>query len=355
MSDPSPASASETAADLESVARLGAAYRRISDEVGRVIVGQRHVIEELLIAMFARGHCLLVGVPGLAKTLLVRTLADSLDLSFSRVQFTPDLMPADITGTEVIQEDKTTGTRAFRFLPGPLFAHVVLADEINRTPPKTQAALLEAMQEHQVTVGGRRHTLPEPFFVLATQNPIEQEGTYPLPEAQLDRFMFNVLVDYPTEEEEFQIVRQTTADTVVQTVKSLSQQEIGALQQFVRRVPVADHVIRYAMQFTRLSRNRGPDTPDFVKKYVSWGAGPRASQYLVLGAKARAVLHGRPYASTEDVRAVALPVLRHRLMTNFNAEAEGIRPDNIIQRLIELIPVDAQSLNRMATLEPAAR
>ena len=355
MSDPSPASASETAADLESVARLGAAYRRISDEVGRVIVGQRHVIEELLIAMFARGHCLLVGVPGLAKTLLVRTLADSLDLSFSRVQFTPDLMPADITGTEVIQEDKTTGTRAFRFLPGPLFAHVVLADEINRTPPKTQAALLEAMQEHQVTVGGRRHTLPEPFFVLATQNPIEQEGTYPLPEAQLDRFMFNVLVDYPTEEEEFQIVRQTTADTVVQTVKSLSQQEIGALQQFVRRVPVADHVIRYAMQFTRLSRNRGPDTPDFVKKYVSWGAGPRASQYLVLGAKARAVLHGRPYASTEDVRAVALPVLRHRLMTNFNAEAEGIRPDNIIQRLIELIPVDAQSLNRMATLEPASR
>ena len=355
MSDPSPASASETAADLESVARLGAAYRRISDEVGRVIVGQRHVIEELLIAMFARGHCLLVGVPGLAKTLLVRTLADSLDLSFSRVQFTPDLMPADITGTEVIQEDKTTGTRAFRFLPGPLFAHVVLADEINRTPPKTQAALLEAMQEHQVTVGGRRHTLPEPFFVLATQNPIEQEGTYPLPEAQLDRFMFNVLVDYPTEEEEFQIVRQTTADVVVQTVKSLSQQEIGALQQFVRRVPVADHVIRYAMQFTRLSRNRGPDTPDFVKKYVSWGAGPRASQYLVLGAKARAVLHGRPYASTEDVRAVALPVLRHRLMTNFNAEAEGIRPDNIIQRLIELIPVDAQSLNRMATLEPASR
>ena len=355
MSDPSPASAAETAADLESVARLGAAYRRISDEVGRVIVGQRHVIEELLIAMFARGHCLLVGVPGLAKTLLVRTLADSLDLSFSRVQFTPDLMPADITGTEVIQEDKTTGTRAFRFLPGPLFAHVVLADEINRTPPKTQAALLEAMQEHQVTVGGRRHTLPEPFFVLATQNPIEQEGTYPLPEAQLDRFMFNVLVDYPTEEEEFQIVRQTTADVVVQTVKSLSQQEIGALQQFVRRVPVADHVIRYAMQFTRLSRNRGPDTPDFVKKYVSWGAGPRASQYLVLGAKARAVLHGRPYASTEDVRAVALPVLRHRLMTNFNAEAEGIRPDNIIQRLIELIPVDAQSLNRMATLEPASR
>ena len=355
MSEPSPASAAETAADLESVARLGAAYRRISDEVGRVIVGQRHVIEELLIAMFARGHCLLVGVPGLAKTLLVRTLADSLDLSFSRVQFTPDLMPADITGTEVIQEDKTTGTRAFRFLPGPLFAHVVLADEINRTPPKTQAALLEAMQEHQVTVGGRRHTLPEPFFVLATQNPIEQEGTYPLPEAQLDRFMFNVLVDDPTEEEEFQIVRQTTADVVVQTVKSLSQQEIGALQQFVRRVPVADHVIRYAMQFTRLSRNRGPDTPDFVKKYVSWGAGPRASQYLVLGAKARAVLHGRPYASTEDVRAVALPVLRHRLMTNFNAEAEGIRPDNIIQRLIELIPVDAQSLNRMATLEPAAR
>ncbi len=352
MSDADSVTLLPAEADLQSVERLGEAYRRITTEVGKVIVGQQHVIEEILIAMFAGGHCLLVGVPGLAKTLLIRTLADCLDLSFSRIQFTPDLMPADITGTEVIQEDKATGARAFRFIPGPIFANVVLADEINRTPPKTQAALLEAMQEHQVTVGGRWHKLPEPFFVLATQNPIEQEGTYPLPEAQLDRFMFNVMVDYPTEDEEFHIVRQTTADTQAVTSKTLSREEIGALQHFVRRVPVADHVIRYAMQFTRLTRNRGVGVPDFIKKYVSWGAGPRASQYLVLGAKARAVLHGRPYASTEDVRAVAAPVLRHRLMTNFNAEAEGVRPDDIVARLAEMIPQDPQSLAEKKTLEP---
>ncbi len=352
VSDADSSLAPPAEADLDSVRRLGEAYQRIHTEVGKVIVGQQQVIEEILIAMFAGGHCLLVGVPGLAKTLLIRTLADCLDLSFSRVQFTPDLMPADITGTEVIQEDKTSGTRAFRFLPGPIFANVVLADEINRTPPKTQAALLEAMQEHQVTVGGKRHQLPEPFFVLATQNPIEQEGTYPLPEAQLDRFMFNVQVDYPSEDEEFQIVRQTTADLAPRTSKTLTQQEIGALQHFVRRVPVADHVIRYAMQFTRLTRNRGPEVPDFVKKYVSWGAGPRASQYLVLGAKARAVLHGRPYAGTEDVRAVAAPVLRHRLMTNFNAEAEGIRPDDIVARLAAMIPQDPQSLAPGKSFEP---
>jgi MoxR-like ATPase len=322
-------------ADLQAVNQLNEAYHRITTELGKVIVGQQHVIEELLVAMFARGHCLLVGVPGLAKTLMIRTLADALSLTFSRIQFTPDLMPADITGTEVIQEDKHTGTREFKFLPGPIFGNVILADEINRTPPKTQAALLEAMQEHQVTVGGDRHRLAEPFFVLATQNPIEQEGTYPLPEAQLDRFMFNIFVDYPDEEEEFQIVKRTTTDVAAHVAPTLLAEEIISLQQIVRKVPVADHVTRYALQLTRMTRREKGNTPEFINDYVSWGAGPRASQYLVLGAKARAVLHGRYYASTEDVRAVAHPVLRHRIMTNFNAEAEGIKPDWIIQRLIE--------------------
>ncbi|MGQ0635137.1 MAG: AAA family ATPase [Planctomycetaceae bacterium] len=330
-------------ADLQTVHRLGEAYRRITGELGKVIVGQQQVLEELLVAMFAGGHCLLMGVPGLAKTLMIRTLAESLDLSFNRIQFTPDLMPADITGTEVIQEDKATGTRNFKFLRGPVFANVVLADEINRTPPKTQAALLEAMQEHQVTVGGERHRLPAPFFVLATQNPIEQEGTYPLPEAQLDRFMFNVLVDYPQEDEEFAIVRQTTALVSPTVEKTLSQDDVVTLQQFVRGVPVADHVIRYAMQFARLTR-RTDEAPEFIRNYVSWGAGPRASQYLILGAKARAVLHGRAYVSTEDVLAVAGPVLRHRIITNFNAEAEGIRPDDIIRRLAAAIPQDPAKL-----------
>ncbi len=326
--------------DVRRVQELNEAFRRITGELGKVIVGQQQVIEELLIAMFARGHCLLVGVPGLAKTLMIRTLADSLSLKFSRIQFTPDLMPADITGTEVIQEDKSTGTREFRFLPGPIFANVLLADEINRTPPKTQAALLEAMQEHQVTVGGRRHKLSEPFFVLATQNPIEQEGTYPLPEAQLDRFMFNVFVDYPDEDEEFQIVKQTTADVHYEITPTLSADDITALGQIVRRVPIADSVMRYALQFTRLTRKEKTEVPAFIRDYVSWGAGPRASQYLVLGAKARAVLHGRYYVSGEDIRAVAYPVLRHRIMTNFNAEAEGIKTDDIIRLLIETIPSD---------------
>ncbi len=327
-------------ADLAAVERLGEAYRRLTAELAKVVIGQNQVIEELLIAMFAGGHCLLVGVPGLAKTLMIRTLANSLNLSFNRIQFTPDLMPADITGTEVIQEDKATGSRGFKFLRGPVFANVVLADEINRTPPKTQAALLEAMQEHQATVGGERHRLPEPFFVLATQNPIEQEGTYPLPEAQLDRFMFNVFVDYPSEDEEFAIVRQTTADSLPTVEPTLSQADVIALQSFVRRVPVADHVIRYAMQFARLTRGTSGAVPEFIKSYVSWGAGPRASQYLILGAKARAVLHGRPYVSTDDVLAVARPVLRHRIITNFNAEAEGIKSDEIVKRLSELIPRD---------------
>jgi MoxR-like ATPase len=333
----SQSAAGDPKADIAAVERLAEGYRKVTAELSRVIVGQSSVIEELLIALFAGGHCLLVGVPGLAKTLMIQTLAQVLDLSFSRVQFTPDLMPADITGTEVIQEDKLTGTREFKFLPGPVFANLILADEINRTPPKTQAALLEAMQEHQVTVGGKRHLLPEPFFVLATQNPIEQEGTYPLPEAQLDRFMFNVMVDYPDEEEEFQIIRRTTSDNRPQVEKVLSREEVQLLQQTVRQVPVADHVIRYAMQFTRLTRKEKGQVPDFVQKYVSWGAGPRASQYLILGAKARAMLHGREYVSTDDVKAVALPVLRHRIITNFNAEAEGVRPDDVIRRLAEVI------------------
>jgi MoxR-like ATPase len=326
--------------DVQRVARLNEAFRRITGELGKAIVGQHKVIEELLIALFARGHCLLVGVPGLAKTLMIRTLADALSLKFSRIQFTPDLMPADITGTEVIQEDKASGTREFRFLRGPIFANVILADEINRTPPKTQAALLEAMQEHQITVGGRRHPLEEPFFVLATQNPIEQEGTYPLPEAQLDRFMFNIFVDYPDEEEELQIVRQTTTDVEFRITPTLAAEEIVGLGQIVRRVPVADSIVRYALQLTRLTRRETGDVPGFIRDYVSWGAGPRASQYLVLGAKARAVLHGRYYVASEDIRAVAFPVLRHRIMTNFNAEAEGVKPDDIIRKLIETIPVD---------------
>ncbi len=260
--------------DLQAVQKLNEAYRRITAELGKVIVGQQQVIEEILVAMFARGHCLLVGVPGLAKTLMIRTLADSLSLKFNRIQFTPDLMPSDITGTEVIQEDKAVGTRAFKFLEGPIFANVLLADEINRTPPKTQAALLEAMQEHQVTVGNTRHRLAEPFFVLATQNPIEQEGTYPLPEAQLDRFMFNIRVDYPSEDEELEIVKRTTADIPLSIAPTLDAAEIVALGRIVRRVPVADHVTRYALQFTRLTRKEKADVPDFIRQYVSWGAGP---------------------------------------------------------------------------------
>jgi MoxR-like ATPase len=327
-----------TQQDLEAVQKLNECYRVIKSELAKVIVGQAEVVDELLIAMFSRGHCMLEGVPGLAKTLMISTLSDTLTLRFNRIQFTPDLMPSDITGTEVIHENKATGAREFRFLPGPLFANVILADEINRTPPKTQAALLEAMQEHQVTTGGVRRKLEEPFFVLATQNPIEQEGTYPLPEAQLDRFMFKVLVDYPTEAEEFEIVRLTTAPFRPTLTKVLSAKEIIELQDIVRRVPVADHVIRYAMKLVRLTRVSKGDTPKFVQDNVSWGAGPRASQYLILGGKARAVLQGRYYVSTEDIAAVARPVLRHRIITNFNAEAEGINSDKIVQQLLEFVP-----------------
>jgi len=328
--------------DLAAIERLNDGYRRICKELAKVVVGQQRVLEELLIAIFARSHCLLVGVPGLAKTLMVRTLADSLNLSFSRIQFTPDLMPSDITGTEVLQEDKATGQRMFKFLHGPLFANVILADEINRTPPKTQAALLEAMQERQVTVGGTRHVLPDPFFVLATQNPIEQEGTYPLPEAQQDRFMFNVLVDYPEEDEEYRIVEMTTTTLKPALERVLSATDILEMQDIVRKVPVAPYVIRYAMKFTRLTRKDKGEVPDFIRHYVTWGAGPRASQFLVLGAKARAVLHGRYYVSCEDIRAVAPPVLRHRIITNFNAEAEGIKPDDIVRRLADVIPRDPE-------------
>ena len=329
----------ESDADIQAVHRLKEAYEHLSTELGRVIVGQKQVIKELLVALFARGHCLLVGVPGLAKTLTIRTLAEALALKFNRIQFTPDLMPSDITGTEVIQEDKSSGNRSFRFLPGPIFGNVILADEINRTPPKTQAALLEAMQEQQVTVGGQRHVLPDPFFVLATQNPIEQEGTYPLPEAQLDRFMFHVWVDYPNEEDELEIVKRTTADLEVKIVPILHAEQIKALTRIIRKVPIADHVAKYALQLARLTRRNEPEAPDFIKANVLWGAGPRASQYLVLGAKAHAVLMGRMFVTHEDIQAIAPPVLRHRIKTNFNADAEGITTDDLIRKLIERVPV----------------
>ncbi len=327
------------AEELAAVEKLQRGYHNMKAELGKVIVGQEAVIEELLIALFCKGHALLVGVPGLAKTLMISTLAKTLGLTFNRIQFTPDLMPSDITGTEVFEEDKTTGSRAMRFVRGPVFANMILADEINRTPPKTQAALLEAMQEHQVTAGGKLHKLPQPFFVLATQNPIEQEGTYPLPEAQLDRFMFNILVGYPTEEEEFQIVRLTTMARQIDLKPVLDAEEVIQLQEIVRKVPVADHVIRYALQFSRLTRKtEGSQVPDFVNEYVAWGAGPRASQYLILAGKARALLKGRYHVSTEDIRQVAIPVLRHRIVTNFNAEAEGIRSDTLVKKLIDYIP-----------------
>ncbi|TWT39703.1 AAA family ATPase [Blastopirellula retiformator] len=327
--------------DIDAVRRLNAAHEQITRELSKVIVGQQEVVEQLLISLFAGGHCLLVGVPGLAKTLMIRSLAESLTLNFNRIQFTPDLMPSDITGTEVIQEDKATGQREYRFIPGPVFANVILADEINRTPPKTQAALLEAMQEHQVTAGGQRHRLPTPFFVLATQNPIEQEGTYPLPEAQLDRFMFNVQVDYPSPAEELEIVRRTTADHHALITPTLSADDIAQLTHVVRKAPVADHVAEYAIQLVRMTRKGREETPDFIGQYVQWGAGPRASQYLVLGAKSRAVLEGRTFVTTQDVQAVALPVLRHRMRTNFTADAEGITTDDLIRRLIELVPTVA--------------
>ncbi|MCB9869741.1 MAG: MoxR family ATPase [Planctomycetes bacterium] len=335
-----------SAQDLEQVEKLQKAYAAMKTEMKKVIVGQDQVVDELFMAMFCRGHCLLVGVPGLAKTLMISTLADVLHLKFNRIQFTPDLMPSDITGTEVIQEDKATGRREFKFLQGPVFANVILADEINRTPPKTQAALLEAMQERHVTVGGVRHDLDDPFFVLATQNPIEQEGTYPLPEAQLDRFMFMVKVDYPTLEEEREILRRTTETQNVKVSAVLQGEEIRNLQQIVRRVPIADHVLEYAMRLTRATRITGSEAPEWIKEWLTWGAGPRASQNLVLGGKARALLQGRFYVSGEDIRAVAHAVFRHRLVTSFSAEAEGITTDTVVDRLLEEIrPNDSAALN----------
>ncbi len=327
--------------DKEPVQKLSQAYETLKKEVGRIIVGQDDVLEELFIALFARGHALLIGVPGLAKTLMISSLAKALNLSFNRIQFTPDLMPADITGTEVIQEDKATGSRAFKFLKGPIFANIILADEINRTPPKTQAALLESMQEHQVTVGGTKHPLEEPFFVLATQNPIEQEGTYPLPEAQLDRFMFMIKVDYPNFDEEREILKRTTESTTTEIEAVLNGQEILELQKIVRKVPIADQVMDYALRLTRATRLNNPKAPAFVKEMLSWGAGPRASQYLVLAAKVKAILSGRLHVSAEDIKAVAHPVLRHRIITNYTAEAEGIRPDDVIDRLLETIDPNA--------------
>ena len=323
--------------DVAAVERLGNAFGVLRKELAKVIVGQDAVLEQLMIALLSGGHCLLVGVPGLAKTLVVRTLSRAIDLNFNRVQFTPDLMPADITGTELIQEDRLTGERSMRFMDGPVFTNVLLADEINRTPPKTQAALLEAMQELQVTVGGQRHAIEAPFFVLATQNPIEQEGTYPLPEAQLDRFMMQVHVDYPSEDEEFEIVRRTTRPLDDEVKCVLDRTEIESLRQVVRRVPIADHLIHYALQFVRLTRCRDSAAPAFVQRYVSWGAGPRASQDLVLAAQARAMLRGRCLVTVEDIHAVAVPVLRHRIILNFHAEADRISTDDIVNQLQDTI------------------
>ena len=322
----------------ESIEKLNKAYTSLREQMGQVIVGQDQVIDHLLIALFSRGHCLLEGVPGLAKTLMISTLARCLSMTFARIQFTPDLMPADITGTDIIQENRDTGQREFNFIEGPLFHNVVLADEINRTPPKTQAALLEAMQERQVTVGQTRHPLSDPFFVLATQNPIEQEGTYTLPEAQQDRFMFKVFVDYPSFQEEKQIAKQTTAVQSDSIEAVLTGDEILELQKIVRQVPVTDHVVDYALALVRQTRIHEEGAPDFVNDWLSWGAGPRAVQFLLLGGKARALLNGRSHVSTDDVAELAQPVLRHRIVTNFSAESEGITADRVINKLIEVTP-----------------
>jgi len=324
--------------DLRAIEKLGTARQLLVNEIHKVIVGQDEVIDLMLIALFSRGHCLVIGVPGLAKTLLVQTIARVLHLKFSRIQFTPDLMPSDITGTDIIEEDRTTGKRAFRFVKGPIFGNIVLADEINRTPPKTQAALLEAMQEYQVTASGKKYPLEQPFFVLATQNPIEQEGTYPLPEAQLDRFMLNILIDYPSSEEERRIIQTTTYDFDAQLKPVLLGSDILKIQKIVRRVPVSEHVIDYAVNLVRATRPRRESAPNFVNEWVAWGAGPRAAQHLIVAAKARAILAGRFNVSCADVRGVVKPVLRHRIFTNFNADAEGIDADQIVERLLKTIP-----------------
>jgi len=336
--EPIPVARPAAEADVQAVRDLAAAYQRLTAEIGKVIVGQSKVIEQLLLSLFSRGHCLLVGVPGLAKTLLVSTVSKVLNLSFKRIQFTPDLMPSDITGTDILQDDPETGRRRFVFLPGPVFANMILADEINRTPPKTQAALLEAMQERQITAGAQTYRLPDPFFVLATQNPIEQEGTYPLPEAQLDRFMFHITVGYPSRAEEVEITQRTTSILKPELSPFLDGAAILRLQEVVRQVVVADHVFNYAVDLARMSRPREAEAPKFVPELLAWGAGPRASQYLILGAKARAILYGRLHATTEDVREVAHPVLRHRLITTFNADADGVTTDMVIGRLLDAMP-----------------
>jgi MoxR-like ATPase len=335
-----------TGDDLQSIKRLRDAFSEIKRQLSRVIVGQDQVIEELLIALFSRGHCMLEGVPGLAKTLMISTLAKCLSLAFSRIQFTPDLMPSDITGTEVIEENRTTGHREFKFLEGPVFANVILADEINRTPPKTQAALLEAMQERQVTVGRVRHRLSDPFFVLATQNPIEQEGTYPLPEAQQDRFMFKVFVKYPSFKEEFEIARRTTALITEDITPVLSGEQIIELQRLVRRVPVTDHVIQYTLALVRQTRVSERNCPRFIKDWLSWGAGPRAVQNLIIGGKARALLYGRSHVQTDDIQALAYPVLRHRILTNFTAASEGVTTDVVVEKLLRETPSKEGELTR---------
>lgn len=335
----------------DKIKKLTEVRQRLIDELSTVIVGQREVIDQILISIFSRSHCLLEGVPGLAKTLMISTLAKTLSLSFSRVQFTPDLMPADITGTEIIEENRSTGARERRFLDGPLFANVVLADEINRTPPKTQAALLEAMQERQITVGRVRHQLPDPFFVLATQNPLEQEGTYPLPEAQQDRFMFKIQVDYPQFDEELEIVRRTTSRQTEQVNAVISGPEILEVQELVRDVPVSDHVLKYAISLVRQTRIGQPGVPDFINDSIQWGAGPRAVQFLVLGAKARALLSGRTHVAIEDVTDLAAPVLRHRLRVNYSAQSDGITADEVIARLIEETPLTEDDLSRDARLQ----
>jgi MoxR-like ATPase len=325
-------------ADLESARFLQQVCQSLQQELGKVIVGQTRVIEELLVAIFARGHCLMQGVPGLAKTLLVSTIARAMDLSFRRIQFTPDLMPSDITGTDILQEHPETGRRSFEFQKGPIFANLLLTDEINRTPPKTQAALLQAMQERQVTAGNRTFDLPDPFFVLATQNPIEQEGTYPLPEAQLDRFMFMVMVDYPEREEELEMLKRTTGAAAATVRQVLDAGRIIDLQGLVRRVPVGEHVYEFALNIARATRPTEPGASDFVRHWLSWGAGPRAGQYMILGGKARALMQGRLCVTMDDIEAVALPVLRHRIIPNFNAEAEGISVEQIINKIMTLIP-----------------
>ena len=349
MTDPT------TDRDLDGLARLKTARDEIRRQVGTAIVGQDEVVGQLLVCLFARGHCVLEGVPGLAKTLLIRTLARCLSLDFNRVQFTPDLMPSDITGTDVMYDDKATGQREFRFLKGPLFANVVLADEINRTPPKTQAALLEAMQERQVSAGGKRHELPDPFFVLATQNPIEQEGTYPLPEAQLDRFLLKIYVGYPTEAEERQIYRLTTSDAVAQPSPVLGGAEMLELQKIVRRVPISDLCVDYIARLVRSTRPADPAAPAFVRDWVGWGVGPRGGQSIIMASRARAALDGRPEVDVDDVRAVLPAVLRHRLVLNYTAQSQGQTPETVLQQLVEAVPLDTAPARERSRVEAVLR